>query len=119
MKKMIMVPVLLIIALATLSACHTQNALSEEPAGQVMEATVLEVLGENQLLVEPVAGSSELSSADRIAAHTHEAEVLDASGTATALENYEAGSRVNITYDGSIAESYPAQIWPQKVQLLE
>lgn len=108
---------LLILMLMLLVACQGQETLPEEPEGQVLEATVLEVIGQDQLLVEPVEGSSELGSADRIVAHTNEAVVLDAAGEETAIESYEVGSVVLITYDGSIAESYPAQIWAQEVQL--
>lgn len=110
---------LLLVLTLLLSACQGQDDPAEEPVepeSQVLEATVLEVTGQGQILVEPVEGSPELNSADRIVAHTSEAVVLDAAGEETTIEEFEVGSRVEITYDGSIAESYPAQIWAQKVQ---
>lgn len=113
--------ILLLTLILPLAACQGQEAPpqeTEEPEGQVMEAIVLEVTGQDQLLVEPVEGSSELRSADRIVAHTNEAVVLDAAGEEITIEDYEVGSKVKITYDGSIAESYPAQIRAQKVQLV-
>ncbi len=110
---------LLLILTLLLSACQGQEAPTEEPKepeSQVMEATVLEVPGQDQLLVEPVEGSPELRSADRIVAHINNAVVLDAGGEETTIESFEVGSGVAITYDGIIAESYPAQITAQKVQ---
>ena len=114
--------ILMLTLILLLAGCQRQDASSNEPkeiVGRVMEATVLEVAGQEQLLVEPVEGSSELGSADRIVAHTNEAVVLDAAGEETTFESYEVGSLVQITYDGSIAESYPAQIWAQKVQQVQ
>lgn len=114
--------ILTLTLLLLLAGCQGQDASSNEPkeiVGRVMEATVIEVAGQEQLLVEPVEGSPELGSADRIVAHTHNALVLDAAGEETAIEEYEVGSLVHITYDGDIAESYPAQIWAEKVQVVE
>ena len=114
MKKTMLI---LLIIVVLLIACQRQEVLPEMES-QVMEATVVEV-DQDQLLVEPVEGSPELSSADRIVAHTHEALVLDAEGEETTIENYEVGSLVMITYDGRVAESYPAQIWAEKTQAVK
>ena len=35
------------------------------------------------------------------------------------LDDDHVGRQVQISYDGSLAESYPAQIWGQKIQLVE
>lgn len=93
--------ILLAVLLATaLAAC----AASEPPADAVNEtvlrARVLSV-GDGVMLVEPVEGSAELASADRIS---------------VALEHMapspepQAGDTVEITYNGEILESYPAQL---------
>ena len=110
-----------LVLLITLSlvACQGQETSPGESEAVVLEATVLEVIGQGQLLVEPVEGSPELGSADRIVAHTNEAVVYDAAGEETTIEEYAVGSRVKITYDGSIAESYPAQIWAEKVEAVQ
>ena len=63
-------------------------------------ATVLEI-GDGYLLVEPVAGDEMLATADRIQVSTKDVEVPD--GVAE-------GAVVEITFDGLIRESYPAQI---------
>ncbi len=48
---------------AVMMACDNSEEPSPEIEEQVLEATVVEVAGEAQLLVEPVPGSIELSSA--------------------------------------------------------
>lgn len=66
----------------------------------VFTATVLE-LGDGYLLVEPVAGDEMLATADRIRVSLDGAVLPD--GVAE-------GAVVEITFDGLIRESYPAQI---------
>ncbi len=72
-------------------------------------ATVLEN-NQSNLLVEPVEGSVELSSADRIVVHVGDAVIINPQSDEVNISVVEAGSQVEIYYDGSIAESYPAQI---------
>ncbi len=61
------------------------------------QATVLQV-NDTRLLVEPVAGSVELTSSDQISLSNEEGIAL------------QAGDVVEIEYDGSIMETYPAQL---------
>ena len=70
------------------------------PALTTFTATVLE-LGDGYLLVEPVAGDEMLATADRIRVSLDGAVLPD--GVAE-------GAVVEITFDGLIRESYPAQI---------
>lgn len=63
-------------------------------------ATVLEV-GDGYLLAEPVEGDAMLATADRILVDTGGADLPD--GVAE-------GAVVEITFDGMVRESYPAQI---------
>jgi hypothetical protein len=58
--------------------------------------------GETWVLVEPLEGEAERSSADRISFGTQNLEQLD----------IQVGTQVVITYGGEIMESYPAQIIP-------
>ncbi len=81
-------------------------------------ATVLEN-NQSILLVEPAEGSVELSSADRIVAHADDAIIIDPQGNEVDITAVKAGSQVVLYYDGSIAESYPAQIWIFRVQLMD
>ncbi len=79
------------------------------------------VLENNQssLLVEPVEGSIELSSSDRIVAHVSDAIITDAKGNKVNITAVAVGDQVMIVYSGEIAESYPAQIWSFRVQLMD
>lgn len=63
----------------------------------IFQATVLEAT-DTYILVEPVAGSVELSSSDQISLSNEEGIAL------------QAGDVVEIEYDGSIMETYPAQL---------
>ena len=53
---------------------------------------------ENNLLVQPAIGEKELKSSDKISVHVDDSN------------KYEIGEKVEITYDGTIMESYPAKI---------
>ena len=63
-------------------------------------ATVLE-MGDGYLLAEPVEGDAMLATADRI---------LVSVGDAALPDGLAAGAVVEITFDGMVRESYPAQI---------
>lgn len=76
---------------------------SPELGGQNWEsftAKVLEVR-EDALLVEPLEGEAVRNSADRIVVSTEGLENLP---------ELEAGDAVEIAFDGSVMESYPAQL---------
>lgn len=62
-------------------------------------ATVIEING-TSVVVEPLTSQWERSSSDRISFSTADLEHL----------NIQVGARVQITYNGAIMESYPAQI---------
>lgn len=64
------------------------------------QATILEIR-DGYYLVEPVDGSTELNSADQITV-----PMTDMNPS----PEPEVGDVLEIEYDGSIAESYPAQI---------
>lgn len=73
-------------------------------------ATVLENNG-NSILVKPEEGSSELNSSDKIFVRVR----VD-NAVLKELSEFTEGSKVKITYDGMIMESYPAQINAYKVE---
>ncbi len=85
----------------TLAALFSLTACGGETTERVtFQATILEA-DECGFLVEPVAGSEELNSADRIVVPM------------TAMESSpepEVGDTLEIVYNGGIAESDPAQI---------
>ena len=82
------------------SAAEDGGAMNDASAPAAFEATVLSV-EENYLLVEPAEGEEILASADRFLVDITSVEELP---------EMAVGSRITITYDGFIRESYPAQI---------
>ncbi|MFY9177393.1 MAG: DUF3221 domain-containing protein [Caldicoprobacterales bacterium] len=66
--------------------------------------------GQSFLLVEPEAGSSELSSADKISISLGKVALVNVNGDEISVDEIKEGDRVQVFYDGKIAESYPAQI---------
>lgn len=81
----------------------TDNSSAQDfadTAKVTFEATVLEA-EDNYCLVEPVEGSMELSSADRVVVQMQN---LDPSSQP------EVGDIIEITYSGDIMETYPAQL---------
>lgn len=75
---------------------------------------------ESYLLVEPVAGSTELNSADKIMVFLGEETMLQSQDKPITIDDIEAGRIIEIVYDGGIAESYPAQINScQKIRKLD
>lgn len=63
------------------------------------------------LLVEPLEGEDELKSSDKITV-----SVVKDGAVFEDLSFFKVGSTVKITYDGTIMESYPAQIKAMKVE---
>lgn len=105
----------MMMALMILVSCN--NTEDREEVSFV--ATVIEI-NDSKLLVEPVEGSDELRSADKISVSTGQAKILDSQDKEISIENIVVGDRVEIVYDGTIAESYPAQIHRcYKVKVLE
>ncbi len=111
MKKNILIIILVFIFAMGLIACGERDTNKTNDNGSddlleevVFDATVIDASG--LLLVTPVEGSSELRSADKISVSIKLDDTSD----------YKAGDLVRITYDGRIAESYPAQIWASKIE---
>mgnify|MGYP001283592478 CR=1 FL=1 len=115
MKKYLAIFMCIMIALMVLVSCN--NAENKEEVSFV--ATVLEI-NDSSLLVEPVEGSDELRSADKISVSTANAKILDSQDNEITIGDIVVGDKVEIVYDGVIAESYPAQIHKcYKVKVLE
>ena len=92
MKKLI--PLLLsLVFVLTLIGCTSEDKAT-------FQATILEIQ-DGYYLVEPVEGSTELNSADRI---------MVPMVNINPSQEPEVGDTLEIVYDGTIAESYPAQI---------
>jgi hypothetical protein len=96
MKKIISL-LLAIVCVIGLAACG--NADANKEMEHKFTAKILEV-NDSSILVEPVKGSNELLSSDKIYVSTKDFSDL----------SLQVGDYVLVTYDGMIAESYPAQI---------
>ena len=91
------------------SGCNDVNKNNSIEEDISFNATVLEN-DQSFLLVEPESGSSELSSADKISVSLAKTTLVNADGEEIRVDDIKEGDRVQIFYDGQIAESYPAQI---------
>lgn len=100
MKKKIYSSIcLLCLAVFMLCACGKQgNPIADNESETItFQATVIEI-NNDTILVKPVDGSSELNSADKFS-------ILNDKN----LE-LQVGNLLEITYNGDIMESYPAQL---------
>lgn len=95
-----------------------EENISEEPQqGITFRAEVLDT--ENGLLVAPDEDSNEFLSSDRMMVHMGNAGLVGKDGTAITGEQLKFGDIVLISYNGTIAESYPAQITAIKVEVID
>ena len=101
-RQLLLILTMSLILLA--AACGTSSGGGESKVGGdetvTFQATIIEIQ-DGCYLVEPVEGSAELKSADQITIPMINMEPSP---------EPEVGDVLEIEYDGSIAESYPAQI---------
>lgn len=100
-RQLLLILTMSLILLA--AACGTSSSGESKVGGDetvTFQATIIEIQ-DSCYLVEPVEGSAELNSADRITIPMTNMEPSP---------EPEVGDVLEIEYDGSIAESYPAQI---------
>ena len=91
--------------LLPLAGCKPGETPPEEEGRAAFNATVLEVYEGGSVLVEPFADEEAiLRSADRITFGKNSL-VSDAD-----MPELTAGDTIRVTFDGTIAESYPAQL---------
>ena len=115
MKKIYVLVLCMLIVSLILPGC-LNSAQSDEVS---FNAIVLENK-QTHLLVEPEEGSPELRSADRITISVSEAALLNSQNAEIEIADIKAGDRIQVYYNGAIAESYPAQInGCRKVKVLE
>ena len=102
MRKQLLLILTLSLILAV-TACRTSSSREsevDENGKAIFQATILEIR-DGYYIVEPVDGSTELNSADQITV-----PMINMNPS----PEPEVGDVLEIEYDGSIAESYPAQI---------
>lgn len=110
MKKIFAI-ILALMCIMALAGCQSLPANNDTPPGVLPSdgnvtfiAKVLEVHSGNYL-VQPVEGSVELNSADKITVPVQ-------SGV-----NAQVGDYIKVTYNGQLMESYPAQIHQATIEL--
>lgn len=92
-----------------LVACNpSDNPSTIDTTNHIFLATIIET--ETRLLVEPFEGENELRSANQISVSLKDVNLLDDEGNEIKETDFKVGMIVEIEYDGTIAESYPAQI---------
>ncbi len=84
-------------SLVSIMLCACNNSVDSITETVTFQATVIEVTG-NSILVEPIEGSSELSSSDQFSIPNKDGLEL------------QTGNIIEIEYNGDILESYPAQL---------
>lgn len=102
-RKIVWIILLMAVVFAAISVINLKGKNDINDAVS-FSATVLE---NNQvsILVEPFAGEDELKSSDKIVVR-----VAENSATLKDLSDFTPGTKVMVTYNGIIMESYPAQI---------
>lgn len=101
MKKIITL-FLIIACTLSLIACDKQSGKDFDKAETYsFQAKVLDV-SENSLMVEPLPDTNEIRSADKI--------TVSLKNKTTSWPSPSVGDIISIVYDGSIMESYPAQL---------
>lgn len=108
-KSIILIITILLLALGVIFVAKSLigNDIVEK---QIFYATVLENMG-TSILVQPHEGEDVLKSSDKIVVRLpKDNAVLED------LSQFAVGSKVKITYDGLIRESYPAQITASKIE---
>lgn len=86
--------------------CPPVNVIDDDPFS--FYATVIEKEA-SYIIVEPVQGSVELRTSDKISIGLNENNTTI----------YSVGTTVKITYDGTIMETYPAKINVIKIEVVE
>lgn len=113
-KSIVWIAALIIVAAAVLAVINgvikNKTGIGFGDKVETFNAVVLENM-KTSLLVEPSEGEDELRSSDKITV-----TVIKDGAVFEDLSSFKEGSIVKITYDGTIMESYPAQIRAFKVE---
>jgi hypothetical protein len=117
MKKIGILMLMLLIVSGSFIGCKSfnddDNTNNEQ---QAFEANVIE--SGDRLLISPDKDSVAYSSADKISVATIETEIIDDKGNTAEIDILNPGDRIKVFYNGVIAESYPAQITADRIELL-
>ena len=128
MKKNIILIMITILFLFLLSGCDKKNDVDNNAdsndnisSGDTLDemtfkAEVIEA--GDTLLVTPDMESNEYKSSDKISVSLLDVKILNENDEVIDKADLKAGDIINITYNGVIAESYPAQISASGIQVI-
>lgn len=105
MKKLLSLVLCTLMTLSLLIGCTP----ADDNERVSFKATVLEKK-DASLLVEPDKESTELNSSDRIIVSITDSSLFNSQNDSIAIDDIKTGDLLVISYNGLIAESYPAQI---------
>ncbi len=111
----------LMIAVSTLFiSCKTKDEPNNIPGDLGAEVSFqAEVIqAEDSLLIAPDQDSNEYKSSDQITVHFTDSTITDQKGNEILAEQLKPGDRIEVTYNGMIAESYPAQISASGIKII-
>ncbi len=117
MNKTSLYVLMFLILVSNLIGCSNNGATKDVNTDyEVFMAKVIS--SEEGLLVTPDKDSIEASSSDKISVSARDAEITDNQGNEMDIDVLKPGDRIKIFYNGMIAESYPAQITADKIELV-
>lgn len=96
---------------------NSSNQKDKSELQIIFQAEVMEN-GES-LLVTPDPESSEYKSSNKFMVSVSDDRIWDTKGKGISKEDLRPGDMLEITYNGVILESYPAQIFASSIQLLD
>jgi hypothetical protein len=97
-------------------ATNNENA-SEGDSNTIFKAEVIET--GNSLLIAPDQESNEYKSSDKISVSLNDAKFMNQDGEEITKEDLKVGDIIEVTYNGVILESYPAQITAANIKVVD
>jgi hypothetical protein len=89
----------------------------EQPRDDTFQAEIIE--SGSTLLITPDLESNEYRSSDKMSVSLVDTVITDKDGEKIAREDLKAGDIIEITYNGMILESYPAQISASSIKVVD
>jgi hypothetical protein len=90
---------------------------SEDESNIVFKAEVIEI--GNSLLIAPDQESNEYKSSDKISVSLNDTKLLNSEDKEITKEEIKVGDIIEVTYNGVIMESYPAQINASSIKVVD
>lgn len=90
---------------------------SEDDSNIIFKAEVIET--GNSLLITPDQESNEYKSSDKISVSLNDAKLMNQEDKEISKEDIKVGDIIEVTYNGVIMESYPAQITASSIKVVD